>query len=522
MSQEVETLKRTSLLRAGSIVSCMTLCSRILGFIRDVLIAQLFGAAAGIDAFFVAFKIPNFMRRLFAEGAFSQAFVPVLAEYQEITSTDKLKLFIARISGNLFVVLLAVTVLAVLSSPYIVRGFAPGFDSDGPRFLLAASMLKITFPYLLLISMTALCGAVLNTFGRFAIPAITPVFLNISIILMATVFSKWFNPPVYALAFGVFVGGFVQLFFQIPFLYRANILVMPKVYWRDSGVRRVLKLMVPALFGVSVAQVNLLIDTVFASFLTVGSVSWLYYSDRLTFFPLGVFGVAIATVILPHLSREHVGKNESEYSKALDWAIRLVLLIALPSTIGLSIYAKPLLASLLAYGKFSNHDVLMTSRSLVTFSLGITGFMLVKVLASAFYATQNIKTPVKIAAIAMVANTSLCLILIKPLAHAGLALASSLASFLNALMLLVLLIRRGVYKPSKGWGKYTAQLVSANAWLALLLLYLRPQTEWVANNASTRISHLFFDISIASVVYVLGLFLCGVRIHQFRQVTNSA
>jgi putative peptidoglycan lipid II flippase len=495
----------------------MTMLSRVVGFVRDLMIAQIFGVGPGVDAFFVAFKIPNFMRRLFAEGAFSQAFVPVLSEFQKTKSQGELRDFIAHITGNLLAVLMVLTILCVILSPLIVMIFAPGFPQSGERYLLASFMLKITFPYLVLVSMTALCGAVLNTFGRFGVPAFTPVLLNVAMILAAIYLSPYFHPPVIALAVGVLIGGVIQLLFQIPFLIKANLLCLPKMNWGDTGVKRVLLLMVPALFGVSVAQVNLLLDTVFASFLPVGSVSWLYYSDRLTFFPLGVFGVAIATVILPHLSRKHATKSIENYSASLDWGIRLVLLIALPSTVALILFSKPLLICLLGYGKFSAFDVLMTRKSLITFSLGLCAFMLIKILGSAFYATQNIKTPVKIGAFSMLVNTVFCLILIGPMAHAGLALASSIAGWVNAFLLLFLLIKRGTYQPNKGWVKYGLQLLGANGILALLLIYCQQLVIWGNLTLLKRIAYLSIDVMFAIVVYLVCLYVTGLRLKQFRQ-----
>ena len=519
----VVSVKKSSLLRSTSLVSIMTMISRLMGFGRDVLIAQIFGAQAGIDAFFVAFKIPNFMRRLFAEGAFSQAFVPVLAQYQQKESENDLKIFLARIFGNLFMVLLAVTIVATFASPYVITLFAPGFARNGARFLLASQMLKITFPYLLLISLTALSGAILNTFGRFGVPAFTPVFLNICLIGAAIFCAPLFDPPVLALAWGVFFAGIVQLAFQIPFLFKAGLLTWPQINWRDPGVRRVLKLMVPALFGVSVVQLNLLLDTVFASFLPVGSVSWLYYSDRLTFFPLGVFGVAISTVILPHLSRQHISKSKKNYSNGLDWGMRIILLIALPSTLGLFILSKPLLIALFAYGKFTMHDVLMTQKSLMTFALGITGFMLIKLLGSAFYATQNIKTPVKIGAASMLLNTILCLILIRPLAHAGLALASSLAGVFNAGCLLYILLKTKIYKPSAGWRKFLSQITLANISLAAFLYLLQQQISWFELNALYRLTSLLTVLIIAIIIYIIALYISGIRVSDFRgKVSNES
>ena len=332
----------------------MTFLSRIMGFIRDMVMAQMFGAAASMDAFYIAFRIPNFMRRLFAEGAFSQAFVPVLAEYQKTRSDSDVRVFLARIAGNMSAVLTLVTLVGIVAAPLIIYIFAPGFGEDSARHDLAIHMLRLTFPYLMLISLTAMSGAILNTYGYFGVPAFTPVLLNISMIVAAIYLSPKFSVPVVALAWGVFIAGIVQLLFQIPFLIQRRLLVKPQFVFADPGVKKVLKLMIPALFGVSVAQVNLMIDTIFASFLQVSSVTWLYYTDRLTDFPLGVFGVAIATVILPHLSRNHAEQSSENYSKALDWALRLLLLIGVPAGLGLIFFAMPMIASCFAYGKFSN------------------------------------------------------------------------------------------------------------------------------------------------------------------------
>lgn len=506
-----------SLLRSTSLVSFMTMLSRVLGFARDMVIAHFFGAGAGVDAFLIAFKIPNFMRRLFAEGAFSQAFVPVLAEYQEQQEFTEVQQFVSRIAGTLGVILFVVTIIAVIATPILVMIFAPGFGHGSPRYLMATYMLRITFPYLMLISLTAMSGAVLNTYGRFGIPAFTPVLLNISLIGAAIYLAPYFQQPVEALAWGVLVAGIVQLGFQIPFLAQIKLLPLPRFAWHDSGVRRVLKLMVPALFGVSVAQVNLLMDTLFASFLPVGSVSWLYFSDRLTNFPLGVFGVAIATVILPHLSRKHSDHQPELFSKALDWAIRCILLIAIPAAIGLFILAGPLLASLLGYGRFGTHDVMMARLSLMAFSVGVPAFMLIKVLASGFYAKQNIKTPVKIGVAAMICNMVLNLILIKPFAHMGLAAATTTSAFVNAGALLYLLMKYDIYQPNKGWLKFAGQIATANILLAAWLIWQNvAMPQWLAWHWAERASHLAYLIIPAMLIYLAALFLSGMRFNDFR------
>ncbi len=509
--------KRQSLLRSTSLVSIMTLMSRLMGFARDMVIANLFGAEAGMDAFLVAFKIPNFMRRLFAEGAFSQAFVPVLAEYQKTRTMDEVRLFLARIAGSLGAILSLVTLVGVVAAPAIIFIFAPGFGQDAYRSVLATEMLRLTFPYLMLISLTAMAGAVLNTYSYFAVPAFTPVLLNISMILTAVFLSPHFEQPIVALAWGVLIAGIVQLLFQIPFLYHRKLLVKPTLMMKDAGVRRVLKLMVPALFGVSIAQINLLIDTVFASFLQVGSVTWLFYTDRLTDFPLGVFGVAIATVILPHLSRRHAEQSREHFSRAMDWGLRLLLLIGLPSGLGLAFFAMPLIASCFAYGHFTVIDVLQTQKSLITLGLGVPAFMMVKVLASGFYAGQNIKTPVKIGVVAMVFNTLFCALFIGPLAHAGLALASSLASYINCGLLLFLLLRRKIYQPSPGWGRFVIQLSIANTLVAAYLIFMSGEVaSWLARPAAMRLSLLLAHVMAAILIYLLALCVCGVRPGQFR------
>ena len=352
----------------------MTLISRIMGFIRDVVLATIFGAGLAFDAFAFAFKIPNFMRRLFGEGAFSQAFVPVLAEYRTQRSHQEVREFINRIAGTLALALLFVIILAEIIAPFIIMVFAPGFIHDPTRFQYATHMIRVTFPYLLLIGLTAFCGAILNTFSRFAVPAFTPVLLNFVMIAVALWWSPHAKVPIYVLAWGVLLGGVAQLLAQLPFLKRIQVFPMPKWQWRDPGVTRVLKLMVPALFGVSVAQISLLIDNFFASFLPAGSISWLYYSDRLTYLPLGVIGVALATVVLPNLSRHHSENSHEAYSKTVDWALRLVILVGMPAAVGLFILAGPLIATLFHHGAFTAVDVYMTRRSFWAVFVGVPLF----------------------------------------------------------------------------------------------------------------------------------------------------
>ena len=511
-----------SLLKSTTVVSSMTMLSRILGFVRDMVLAQMFGAGFALDAFFVAFRIPNFMRRLFAEGAFSQAFVPILSEYTRQRSHAEVRQFISHMMGVLGAILLLVTLLAEVTTPLIISVFAPGFLRDPSRFVLASDMLRITLPYMLCISLTAFAGAVLNTYNRFAVPAFTPVLLNLSMIWAALYLAPQLDLPVTALAWGVFIAGFIQLAFQIPFLLRLRLLPFPRCYFMDSGVIRVLKLMIPALFGVSVAQISILLDTLFASFLPPGSVSWLYYSDRMTNLPLGVFGVAIATVVLPHLSKRHAEKSTQGYSAALDWGMRMVLLIGVPSALSLFLLAGPILTTLFNYGAFTMLDVQMARQSMWAFAFGVPAFMLVKVLASAFYARQEIKTPVKVAVVALTCNMILNLALIIPLRHAGLALSTTIAACVNAGSLWYLLQKRQIFQPLAGWPKFLLRLLSANGVLAIVLWFgSDPLASWFAWDVKARATHLSVLVVAGIVSYFFILILMGFNRQDLRPQTSA-
>ncbi|MGB1271199.1 MAG: murein biosynthesis integral membrane protein MurJ, partial [Endozoicomonas sp.] len=481
------------LLRSSLVVGMMTMLSRVLGLARDVVVAGYFGSSAAADAFFVAFKIPNFLRRLFAEGAFSQAFVPVLSEYRTQKSFDQVRELVSRVSGTLAGLLLLVTVVGVLASPIVIRLFAPGFMNEPEKLALAGEMLRITFPYLLLISLTALAGAILNSYGRFAVPAFTPVLLNLSLIGATVLLTPYFDQPVMALAWGVAIAGVSQLLLQLPFLLQIRLLPSPKWGMKHEGARRIMVLMVPALFGVSVSQINLLLDTVLASFLETGSVSWLYYSDRLSELPLGVFGIAIATVILPSLSRKHAQDSREYFSRTLDWAIRLVLLIGVPAAVALFILAGPLIATLFDYGEMQDRDVLMSALSLKAYSIGLIAFMLIKVLAPGYFARQDTRTPVKIAIKAMVANMVFNLMLVFSLQHAGLALATTMSAFMNAGLLYLGLRKTNVYRPAPGWLAYLIRLGLANGVMALTLFWLVADMEhWLDWTLLQRVSQTAF------------------------------
>jgi putative peptidoglycan lipid II flippase len=508
-------LMSKNLFKSTSIVAGMTLISRVFGFIRDMVTAQLFGASSAFDAFSVAFRIPNFMRRLFAEGSFSQAFVPILSEYQKNKSREELRHFVNAMAGTLGFVLLCVTIAGILFAPLIVRLFAPGFDTAGPRYALAVSLLRITFPYLMLISLTAFSGAILNTHSRFWVAAFTPVFLNICMISAAIWLAPQMATPITGLAWGVFAAGVVQLLFQWPFLRHLRLVPKPKINFRNPGVVRVLKQMVPALFGVSVSQLNLLLDTLFASFLIAGSVSWLYYSDRLMEFPLGIFGVAISTVILPPLSRHHATQSAHDFSMTLDWALRCVLLVGVPAGVVLAIISGPLLSTLFQHGLFDAHAVMMARQSLSMFAIGIAPFMLIKILASGFYAKQDMRTPVRIGIIAMVSNMVFNFILIWPFAHAGIALATSLASIVNMGFLYYFLRKKEIYTPRAGWFSFTLRLIVTNSLLTIWLWFSSGNIQqWINHDSGWRITHLFYLLISAMAVYFTGLWLTGIRLQD--------
>lgn len=510
-------MKPSNLARSGTIVGLMTLISRVLGFIRDQVLAIVFGAGALTDVFLVAFKIPNFLRRLFAEGAFAQAFVPVFTEYKETRSREALQDLAAHVSGTLATLLLLVSTLGVMLSPLLIMLFAPGFLDEPERFDLATHMLRLTFPYLFFISLVAYAGSMLNTFGRFAIPSFTPVLLNICMIGAALLLSPHFETPITALAWGVFIAGAVQLGLQVPFLRQIGLLPRPRWGWKHPGVRRILKLMAPAILGSSVAQINLLLDTVIASFLAAGSLSWLYYSDRLMEFPLGLLGVTLGTIILPRLSREHALQSAEQFERTLDWAVKLVLVLGLPSAIGLMMLAEPMLLTLFGYGEFQPRDATMASYSLIAYSAGLPAFLLIKIFAPAFFARQNTRTPVRIGIIALIANMGYNLLFVLPMIwldfiapHTGLAIASALAAWQQALMLYRKLASEGIYRIPPALIRFCWQLVPAMAVLCLAL-WACSGIAWETRDALGRVSALLLVIVAGGVAYLAGLLIMGVR-----------
>lgn len=508
---------RRGLMRSGLVVSAMTMLSRVLGLARDVVIATLLGAGDGADAFFVAFKIPNFLRRLFAEGAFNQAFVPVLSEYSTQRSREEIRALLNATAGSLTAVLALITAVAMLCAPWLIWGFAPGFGSEPEKLTLTADMLRLTFPYLLLISLTAFSGSVLNTWNRFAVPAFTPVLLNLSLIGAALFLMPLMEEPAMALAWGVLIAGAAQLVFQVPFLLRLGLMPTPWPNFAHEGVRRILRLMGPALFGVSVSQINLLLDTVLASLLAAGSVSWLYYSDRLVELPLGVFGVAIGTVILPALSKRHAEQSKEHFAAMLDWAIRIVLLLGLPAALALAVLAEPLLITLFHYGAMTDNDIQMAAMSLRAYAFGLVAFMLIKVLAPGFFARQDTKTPVKVGIIAMVANMVFNLLLIWPLAHAGLALATALSAFLNAGLLGYLLHKEGVLVFQPGWARYAVQLLGGSGLMFAALYFITPDWQvWLTFGLWQRVSWVTGLVVLGGSLYFAWLAALGLRVRHFK------
>ena len=520
--------KRGGLLGSSFVVSMGTMLSRVLGLARDGVLANLLGAAPNADAFFVAFKIPNFLRRLFAEGAFAQAFVPVLTETRERGSHDAVKALVNRVAGVLGGSLFVLTALAMVMAPWVALIFAPGFSRDVAKLALTADLIVWTFPYLLFISLTGFCGAILNTYGRFAVPAYTPVLLNLSLIAAAVFWAPTMPEPALGLAMGVMLAGVLQLLFQLPSLHALKL--TPKPVWdtQDAGVRKILMLMVPALFGVSVSQINLLFDTVLASLLPNGSVAWLYYSDRLTELPLGVFAIAIATVILPALSALNTRAAADEFSQTLTWAVRNVLLIAVPATVALWLLAEPILTALFQYGAFTTNDVTMAAASLRAYTLGLGAFMLIKVLAPGYYARQDMKTPVKIGIVAMVSNMVLNVLFVFPLmwyfdmGHVGLALATSASAWINAALLYRGLRRGGIPLTGVFDIRYMVRLLVAVTVMAGVIYVSVPDLrDWFAADMSWRVTRLLMIVTAGAVSFAGVLALLGLRVAEIKGPRSS-
>lgn len=506
-------------------VSGMTMLSRVTGLVRELLIARAFGASAYTDAFFVAFRIPNLLRRLFAEGAFSQAFVPILAEYKNQKGDVATKELIDHVASVLAWALVLTCLLGIAAAPAIVYFIATGLKSEPDAFNASVTMTRIMFPYIGFMSFVALAGGILNTWREFKIPAFTPVLLNLSFIIASLFAAPYMEQPVYALAFAVFAGGILQLGIQIPALSRIGMLprlrLNPGFALTDPGVLRVMKQMVPATFAVSIAQISLIINTNIASRLENGSVSWLSYADRLMEFPTALLGVALGTILLPSLAKAHADADTAEYSSLLDWGLRLTFLLALPSAVGLATLSEPLTATLFHYGKFDAQSVSMTGRALIAYGVGLIGLILVKILAPGFYAKQNIKTPVKIAIGVLIATQLMNLLFVPWIAHAGLALSIGLGACINAAFLYWGLRRRGIYVPHKGWGLFLLRLAGALLLLAGVALWTAGHFDWMALRAHPlqRVGALMLVMLACGVTYFGALFAMGFRFQDFKRMS---
>jgi putative peptidoglycan lipid II flippase len=516
-----------SLFRSASVVSAFTLASRVTGLARELLIAALFGASALTDAFNVAFRIPNLFRRLFAEGAFSQAFVPVLAATRAEHGDERTRAAIDDVATALAAVLLLFSVLGVMAAPWLVWALASGLQ-QGPGFEAAVTMTRWMFPYIGFMSMVALSAGILNTYKRFAVPAATPVLLNVSVIAAAWLGAPWLSAQgigaIYALPAGVMLGGALQLGIQIPALRRLGMLprirLNPQALrqaWQDDATRRILRLMGPALLGVGVAQISLLINTQIASHLAAGSVSWLSYADRLMEFPTALLGVALGVVLMPQLAAAKATGDQQRYAEMLDWGLRLVLLLALPCAAALLLFAQPLVAVLYHYGAFTDRDVQQTTLSLTGYGVGLLGLVAIKVLAPGFYASQDIRTPVRIAVVVLLITQGLNLVLVPWLQHAGLALSIGLGALVNALWLLLGLLRRGSYQPQPGWLRFAVQVVVATALLSALLWWAAHHLQWVAlrDQPWVRVGQMLAVLVASALLYFGVLWVLGLRLKAF-------
>jgi len=514
-----------NLLRTLATISGMTMLSRVTGLVRDTLIARTFGASAYTDAYYIAFRIPNLLRRLFAEGAFSQAFVPILAEYKSQKGTSATKELVDHVATILSWALVLTCIVGIVAAPVIVYLIAAGLKTDPQVFNSAVVMTRIMFPYIGFMSLVALAGGVLNTWREFKIPAFTPVLLNLSSIAGSLFLAPFLKQPIYALAFAVFVGGVLQLAIQIPALIKIGMLprisLNPKFALNDPGVRRVLRKMGPAVFAVSAAQISIMINTNIASHLEQGSVSWLSYADRLMEFPTGLLGVALGTVLLPSLSKAHSDGDATEYSALLDWGLRLTFLLALPCAVALATLSEPLTTTLFHYGKFDAQAVTMTSRALVAYGVGLIGLIVVKILAPGFYAKQDIRTPVKIAIGVLIASQIMNLFFVPWIGHAGLALSVGLGACLNALFLYIGLKRKGIYIAKPGWGLFSLKLAAALSMMAGMALWSAGHFHWMGLQAHPleRIITLSCVIGVCGLTYFGALFVMGFRPQDFKRVS---
>ncbi len=502
------------LLKSTAVVSAMTLISRISGLVRDVVMASVLGSSPMADAFFMAFKIPNFLRRIFGEGAFASAFVPVFSELTERNTHDA-KQFVNSTAGILAFTTFVLTILGVIFAPTIVALYAPGYKDDPVQMAYTVDALRFMFPYLFCISLVAMSGGILNTLNRFAVPAVTPVLLNICLILAMWLLVPLLESASRALAIGVLIAGVIQLLFQFPSLYKEGYLPKLNLSVSSPGVAKVFALMLPAVFSVSVAQINTFVNTIFLSNLASGSPSWLYYSDRLMEFPVGVFGIALASVVLPSLSKVNISGTDQHFSEMMDWALRWVILIAVPATFALYLLSTPLLSTIFQRNAFTANDVAMSALALEAFAVGVCGFIFVKVLAPGFFAKQDTKTPMRIAVVSVVVNIIFSIILVRYMQHTGLALAVSIAAWVNASLLFITLYIRGIYVPQAGWAWFLLRVALAVSAMSLSLVYLnQPPEIWHAWSLAQRIGQLMLLVVAGAASYFALLLLLGIRPKQ--------
>jgi len=509
-----------SLLKSTSIVSALTMLSRILGLVRDVTLAAAFGAGSKLDIFFIAQMIPNLGRRMFAEGAFSQAFVPVFTETKATRPHEEVRTLVADVMGTLGAVLALITLFGCLAAPLLIWAFAPGFRGVPAQEALGADLLRWTFPYLMFISLASMAGSVLNSYGRFAVPAFMPVILNVCIIASAYIDGG----SVQILAYAVFVAGILQFASQLPSLYRLNLLPWPRWGGGDARVVRIIKLMLPVMIGSSIAQLSLLLNTSFATLIGPGAVSWLNYGSRLMELPIGIFSVAVSTAILPALSAQHVQKSPQQFSDTLDWGLRTMLLLGLPSALGLALLGGPLVATLFGHGRFGAFDIRMTGWVVCAYGFGFIGFAMVRILLPGFYARQETKLPVRYATIGLAFGiaTSIATFLVSKFhrfdgIHVGLAISTSVTAWVNSALLYRRLRRDAVYQPSAGWGRFTSRLLIANAVMVAIVLALAGDLgAWLHLGHWARALRMAVLITAAVAGYGVALWLLGVRPSDFR------
>jgi putative peptidoglycan lipid II flippase len=515
--------------KSTAVTGFATLISRVTGLAREIVYAVAFGASAFMDAWLVAFKIPNFLRRLFAEGSFSQAFVPVISEYKVKRPHDEVRGLVDEVAGTFGVLLFVITAIGVIAAPLIILAFAPGWKDEADKWDMATSMLRWTFPYLFFISLSALFSGVLNSYNRFALPAYTQVIMNVVMVITALWIAPHTANPGVTLAMGVFASGLLQVGFQVPAVIKLGLFRRPRWKPAAEGVRRIGRLMLPGVFGSSVAQVSLLLDTIIVSFLVTGSLSWLYFADRLMEFPLGVFSIALATVILPSLSRHHAAESMELFTGTLDWALRLVIVLVSPAAVAMLVFAGPLTATTLGYGAFKPYDVQMASYALMAYSWGLIGFSLVKVLAPGYFARQDTKTPVRVGLIALGVNMAFNLVVVLPAQHFGfpyphilIATSTCMSAALNSTLLWVGLKRRGVYQARAGWPALLARVSFANAVMAALLIWLGGDLAgWLAQSPWERAGRLALCILAAAAAYFAALYVAGTRLRHVRNVAGA-